>query len=257
MNYFEHHIGDYDADTAHLSWIEDMAYTRLMRLYYRRERPIPREVPEACRLIRATSRVEKQAVEAVLREFFEVREDGWHQARCDSEIAIYQKRVEHNQRVGKLGGRPRKIRPTEEPADNPLGFNREPAGNPPQTPDPRPQEPQDSVTDVTGGAAAKSPAELTKDELWKAGKSLLSQAGLPPAQCGSFVGKLVKDYGDQIVVDAVRTAVTTRPADPVEYLKATCMHAAKQRGPINKPSAHAGLATRNYSEGVNADGTFA
>lgn len=94
-----------------------------------------------------------------------------------------------------------------------------------------------SVTDVTGGPAAKSPTELTKDELWKAGKSLLSQAGLPAAQCGSFVGKLVKDYGDQIVVDAVRTAVTTRPADPVEYLKATCMHAAKQRAPINRQEA--------------------
>ena len=94
-----------------------------------------------------------------------------------------------------------------------------------------------SVTDVTGGPAAKSPAELTKDELWKAGKSLLSQAGLPLAQCGSFVGKLVKDYGDLIVVDAVRAAVTTRPADPVEYLKATCMHAAKQRPPVNRQQA--------------------
>ncbi len=114
-----------------------------------------------------------------------------------------------------------------------------------------------SVTDVTGGAAAKSSEQMTKDELWKAGKSLLSQAGLPPAQCGSFVGKLVKDYGDQIVVEAVRTAVTTRPADPVEYLKATCMHAAKQRGTKSKPSAHTGLANLNYSEGVNEDGTFA
>lgn len=101
-----------------------------------------------------------------------------------------------------------------------------------------------SVTDVTGGDAAKTAAELTKDELWKAGKSLLSQSGLPPAQCGSFVGRLVKDYGDQIVVDAVRTAVTTRPADPVEYLKATCMHAAKQRAPVNRQEA---LEQRNRS----------
>lgn len=101
-----------------------------------------------------------------------------------------------------------------------------------------------SVTDVTGGAAAKSSEQMTKDELWKAGKSLLSQAGLPPAQCGSFVGRLVKDYGDQIVVEAVRTAVTTRPADPVEYLKATCMHAAKQRAPVNKQEA---LEQRNRS----------
>ena len=31
MNYYEHHIGDYDADISHLSWAEDMAYTRLIR----------------------------------------------------------------------------------------------------------------------------------------------------------------------------------------------------------------------------------
>ena len=31
LNYFEDHIGDYAAATAHLSWDEDMAYTRLIR----------------------------------------------------------------------------------------------------------------------------------------------------------------------------------------------------------------------------------
>ena len=101
-----------------------------------------------------------------------------------------------------------------------------------------------SVAIATGGAAAKSPAELTKDELWKAGKSLLEQSGMPKAQCGSFVGKLVKDYGDVIVVDAVRSAVLARPADPVEYLKATCMRTAGQRAPVNKQEA---LEQRNRS----------
>ena len=101
-----------------------------------------------------------------------------------------------------------------------------------------------SVPIATGGAAAKSPAELTKDELWKAGKSLLEQSGMPKAQCGSFVGKLVKDYGDVIVVDAVRSAVLARPADPVEYLKATCMRTAGQRAPVNKQEA---LEQRNRS----------
>lgn len=87
----------------------------------------------------------------------------------------------------------------------------------------------DSVPDGTGGQAATSPGDMPRDELWKAGKSLLAQAGMPKAQCGSFVGKLVKDYGDTVVVEAVRAAVVTRPADPVAYLKATCQHAAGQR----------------------------
>ena len=95
-----------------------------------------------------------------------------------------------------------------------------------------------------GGDAAKPAADLTKDELWTAGKSLLEQAGLPAKQCGSFVGKLVKDYGDRIVVDAVRAAVVARPADPVEYLKATCMRSVGQRAPVNKQEA---LEQRNRS----------
>lgn len=114
-----------------------------------------------------------------------------------------------------------------------------------------------SVPNGTGGDAAKTAEQLTKDELWAAGKSLLMQAGLPKAQCGSFVGKLVKDYGDQIVVDAVRAAVVERPADPTEYLKATCMRAAGRRAnPTARASSHAGFAGKNYRDGVSDDGTF-
>jgi len=116
-----------------------------------------------------------------------------------------------------------------------------------------------SGTTVPGADGAKAADQLTKDELWAAGKSLLMGAGLPKAQCGSFVGKLVKDYTDLIVVEAVRTAVVARPADPVEYLKATCMHLAKQRGarPTQRPTSHSGLSEKNYAEGVTADGTLA
>lgn len=150
MNYYEHHIGDYDADTAHLSWVEDMAYTRLLRLFYRRERPIPVDVAEACRLVRATTREQKQAVAAVLKEFFELQDDGWHQARCDEEIERYQRRVDHNQRVGRLGGRPKK----EKPKQNPPGSFREPEQNPLQTPVSRPQSP---VNTLEGGGYSPSP----------------------------------------------------------------------------------------------------
>jgi hypothetical protein len=94
-----------------------------------------------------------------------------------------------------------------------------------------------TVPDGTGGMAAKSAADLTKDELWWAGKSLLAQAGIPKPQCGSIVGKLVKDYGDAVVIDAVRAAVVARPADPVEYMKAICMRAVGQRITPNKQEA--------------------
>ena len=249
LNYYEHHIGDYDADTAHLTWAEDMAYTRLLRLYYRREQPIPGDLAAACRLVRASSRDQKQAVEDVLKEFFVLVDGSWHQDRCDMEISVYQKKVEHNRTVGKLGGRPKKVKTHEEPTNNPPGSFREPKQNPPQSPVPSPQT--NSVPDGTDGAAVH--ADMTKDELWKAGKSLLSQSGLPAAQCGSFVGKLVKDYGEMIVVDAVRTAVVERPANPVEYLKAACMRSVGQRG-ANEPAwrAEQRARTQQAAPGVAA-----
>jgi uncharacterized protein YdaU (DUF1376 family) len=90
MNYYEHHIRDYDAATAHLSWDEDMAYTRLMRWYYRKEQPIPADIKEACRQVRATTKIQREAVAAVLNEFFVLQDDGWHQETCDDAIATYQ-----------------------------------------------------------------------------------------------------------------------------------------------------------------------
>lgn len=89
MNYYEHHIRDYDAATSHLSWDEDLAYTRLLRWYYRKERPIPADLAEACRQVRATTKIQRDAVAAVLNEFFDLRADGWHNDTCDEALAKF------------------------------------------------------------------------------------------------------------------------------------------------------------------------
>jgi hypothetical protein len=109
----------------------------------------------------------------------------------------------------------------------------------------RREEKSNSVPNGTGAVAPlKSADDMTKDELWSAGKSLLMAADMPKAQCGSFVGKLVKDYGDTVVVDAVRAAVVARPVDPAEYLKATCQRMAGQRLTLGKQEA---LEARNMA----------
>lgn len=97
-----------------------------------------------------------------------------------------------------------------------------------------------SVPDGTGGTPPKPAEEMTKDELWTVGKSLLVQAGMPGAQCGAFVGKLVKDYGDGAVLEAVRAAVVQRPADPASFMKAVC-----QRIKGERPNGQESLETRN------------
>lgn len=92
MNYYEHHIGDYAEATAHLTFIEDATYSRLIRKYYATEKPLPMDVKFVQRLINARSKEEKNAVISVLNEFFILTDDGWRQERCDHEIARFKDR---------------------------------------------------------------------------------------------------------------------------------------------------------------------
>jgi uncharacterized protein YdaU (DUF1376 family) len=68
VNYYPFHLGDYAAHTAHLEPMEDLAYRRMLDLYYLRECALPAEPAEVARLIRMRGNVAE--VEAVLREFF-------------------------------------------------------------------------------------------------------------------------------------------------------------------------------------------
>jgi len=106
MFYYSFHVGDYIHDTAHLSNEEDLAFRRLLDLYYTQEQPIPNKTQEVARRIRMATHVD--TVEVVLNEFFvlDKANDCWRHKRCDETIAAYQAKAERNREVGKLGGRP-------------------------------------------------------------------------------------------------------------------------------------------------------
>ncbi len=87
MNFYAFNIGDYAGATRHLSWDEDMAYRRMLDAYYSREAPLPLDRRQVYRLVGAAEERQREAVNAVLEEFFEQREDGWHNNRADEEIA--------------------------------------------------------------------------------------------------------------------------------------------------------------------------
>lgn len=89
MNYYEHHIGDYAAATAHLSLVEDAVYSRMLRRYYLQESPLPCDWNQVARLVGAKAGDELKAVQDVLAEFFTLADDGWHQKRADEDIARF------------------------------------------------------------------------------------------------------------------------------------------------------------------------
>lgn len=86
MNFYSFHIGDYAGATRHLSWDEDMAYRRMLDAYYSREQPLPLDRRQIYRLVSASEKRQRDAVDAVLTEFFREAPDGWRNTRADEEI---------------------------------------------------------------------------------------------------------------------------------------------------------------------------
>jgi uncharacterized protein YdaU (DUF1376 family) len=107
MHYYKFNIADWHLATSHLSLEEEAVYFKLINFYYDSESPIPLETQSVIRRLRLGS--QKETVGLVLQEFFVLQEDGWHHLRCDDEIQKYHHKAEINQKVGKLGGRPKKI----------------------------------------------------------------------------------------------------------------------------------------------------
>ena len=127
MNYYNFHIGDYISHTIHLSLEEDLAYRRLLDMYYDTELPIPNNIPLVSRKLRIAAEV----VKTVLEEFFELGEDGYRNFRADNEINEYRKFIDKQKANGSKGGRPKKShrKPTANPSQSQNNPNQEPITN--------------------------------------------------------------------------------------------------------------------------------
>ena len=91
MNYYQRHLGDYYKDTIGLDLLGHGVYNALLDTLYIHERPIPADFDDACQAIGAKSKAEKKMLRYVLRRFFYLEEDGYHQSRVDETLAnIYQ-----------------------------------------------------------------------------------------------------------------------------------------------------------------------
>lgn len=127
MHQYRHHIGDFRKDTGHLPDLEELAYRRMIELYYDTESPLPADVAWIARRVKSTPEI----VQRVLDDFFQSTDAGWRQSRCDEEIADYRKAVRLARTNGKRGGRPRKPTATEpEPDGNRVGSHPDTAPGP-------------------------------------------------------------------------------------------------------------------------------
>ena len=112
MHFYKFHMGDYKSATAHLTNEEDLAYRRLLDMYYDTEQAIPLETDWVARRLRVGSEV----VATVLKDMFRETEHGWVHDRCEEEIREYHCMADRARANGKAGGRPPK------PTGNPVGM---------------------------------------------------------------------------------------------------------------------------------------
>lgn len=106
MHYYNFNIGDYASHTRHLSELEDLAYRRLLDLYYLHEQPLNECPTTVARLI--NMRKHEKDVQAVLEEFFSlVPGRGWVNTRADQEIEKYHGKIESASKAGKASAQRR------------------------------------------------------------------------------------------------------------------------------------------------------
>lgn len=101
MHYYSHHVGDYHRDTAHLSILEHGVYRLLMDSYYSTERALPADVPILCRIVRAVSKAERDAVASVAKLFFIECDGVLKHNRIERELEAYNAKIQQASDAGR------------------------------------------------------------------------------------------------------------------------------------------------------------
>jgi uncharacterized protein YdaU (DUF1376 family) len=124
MHYYQFNIGDYLSHTKHLDLMEDLAYRRLLDLYYLHERPLNSGITSVARQI--GMRDHENDVKSVLEEFFDLSDDGWINQRADKEIKHFHSKIDQASRAGKASA---ERRMSARSTDVQLTNNQEPITN--------------------------------------------------------------------------------------------------------------------------------
>lgn len=170
MHYFQFNIGDYASHTRHLSLMEDLAYRRLLDLYYLRDGKLYGDEKEVARQIGLRDHIDE--VTQVLQDFFTIAEDDrWAHDRCDAELAEYRHFLEKQRENGKRGGRPPKN--PEKPTANPSLTQDEPKKSLTTNHKPLTTNQEPNKEDMSSGDDA-----LTVDDVVEAWNSLAGDRGL-------------------------------------------------------------------------------
>ena len=95
---------DYRAKTAHLDYMQDSAYRRMIDAYYERRGPLPADPQALYRICSARTQDECEAIDYVSKQFFQNGDGVLRHGRCDEQIEKENELHKAWVRAGRKGG---------------------------------------------------------------------------------------------------------------------------------------------------------
>jgi uncharacterized protein YdaU (DUF1376 family) len=101
MIWWPKYVGDWKRDTAELSVMEKGVYGEWLDYCYAKEKPLPLNFQDCCRIAGCTTAMEIRAAERVIK-FFEKTESGYINQRCATEIAKWSVKSSNNTKAAEI-----------------------------------------------------------------------------------------------------------------------------------------------------------
>ena len=131
LAYFPLFPSDFEADTAHLTLAEDGAYNRLLRLCWRTPGcSLPADRAWIHRRMRAHSDEDKAVVDAVLDEFFSLRDGRLSNARLAKEWVSANEAHKRRVKAGAKGGKAKALKTNDSAPSNSQAKPKQPEPEP-------------------------------------------------------------------------------------------------------------------------------
>lgn len=109
MHSYHHNIKTFNSATRHLTRVERALYRDLIELYYDTEQPLPAvDFDRLARRVMATTEDEKESLQYVLDEFFEITGDVYTHDYCDEQIEKFHAANTAKSRAGKASAEARR-----------------------------------------------------------------------------------------------------------------------------------------------------
>jgi uncharacterized protein YdaU (DUF1376 family) len=151
-------IDDFDAATAHLSVAEEGTYMRLMKLAWR---SVNCSIIDDLDFIARKTRAPKATIQAILKEFFVLKNGVWTQKRLKREFDDIRKKISARKKSGKLGGLAKSQKNKEKTSSNATLLLQHPE----PYPEPYPEPESTTIVDVDSEAGKVVPIRANLQSL--------------------------------------------------------------------------------------------